>query len=144
MKRIVAIDLGVKRSGIAVSDPFQMFASPKALVEHNENIDETLKKILGALDAKIEVEEFIVGLPLHLSGKESDMSLRARLFTEKLKKATGKPVHLIDERLTSKAAENLLREGNMKRKERTKIVDTVSAALILQTYLDRRVSSIPT
>jgi putative Holliday junction resolvase len=138
MKRIVAIDLGMKRSGIAISDPFQMFASPKERIDHSENLEDALKKILDSLKNLSEIEEFVLGLPLHLSGHESDMSSRVRLFMEKLKELTGKNVHLIDERLTSKAAENILREGNMKRKDRTKVVDTLSAALILQTYLDKR------
>ena len=138
MKRIVAIDLGIKRSGIAVSDPFQMFASPKERIDHTENLEDALKKILASFKDLSEIEAFVLGLPLHLSGSESEMSLRARSFMERLKEITGKTVHLIDERLTSKAAENMLREGNMKRKQRTEVVDTLSAALILQTYLDKR------
>jgi putative Holliday junction resolvase len=138
MKRIIAIDLGMKRSGIAISDPFQMFASPKERIDHTENLEDALKKILSSFKNLSEVDAFVLGLPLHLSGNESVMSSRVRLFAQRLKELTGKNVHLIDERLTSKAAENILREGNMKRKQRTEVVDTLSASLILQTYLDKR------
>lgn len=87
--------------------------------------------------SEYEVEQFVIGLPLHLSGHESPMSLAARKFADTLAGRTGKPVTFIDERLTSKTAEALLREQDMNRKRQKTCVDTVSATLILQSYLER-------
>jgi putative holliday junction resolvase len=87
---------------------------------------------------KKEIDALVIGLPLLLNGKEGDMAKAALQFGEKLKVAFEKPVHFVDERMTSKAAEQGLREMDLNRRKRTKLLDSGSAALILQTFLDQR------
>ena len=140
MKRFVGIDYGLKRLGLAISDPFRSFALPLNKIENHKNPQITISTLLKALENKGEVEQFILGIPLHLDGAESEISLIVRKFAIELTKATSIEVVFIDERLTSKAAEQLLIQGDLSRKRRADLVDSVSATLILQTYLDRLAS----
>lgn len=134
-KRIIGIDYGIKRTGIAISDPFRSFALPIGRIDNSKDNKETIKALLKAVEGKGEIERFVVGLPLLLNGLESDMSKRVREFADILKSETNIEVVLLDERLTSKAAESLLREQSMNRKKRAEVVDTLSASLILETHL---------
>ena len=129
MKRTVGIDFGLKRIGVAVSDPFGSFALPVGSVTSLENLLELVKQY--------DIQTFVVGLPLHLSGHESPMSLEARKFAELLQQKTNIPIEFIDERMSSKTAETLLSEQSMNRKKRQTHIDSLSATLILQTYLER-------
>ncbi len=136
--RIVGIDFGMKRIGLAISDPFRSFATPLEKIERTKNIDADIDALMHLLKDRGLIELFIVGLPLHMDGKESPMSALARKFAEKLEEKTSVKCQFIDERLTSKAAESLLMELSMNRKDRSRAVDVISASLILQTYLDLR------
>ena len=136
LKRIVGLDFGMRRIGIAISDPMRSFATPLEKFERTKNLENDIQTLVKSLSQRGEIEIFIVGLPLHLDGKESEMSKHAREFAKRLEEATGIPCELIDERMTSRAAEGLLMELSMSRKSRAKAVDSVSASLILQTYLD--------
>ena len=129
MKRTVGIDFGLKRIGVAVSDPFGSFALPVGSVTSLENLLELVKQY--------DIQTFVVGLPLHLSGHESPMSLEARKFAELLQQKTNIPIEFIDERMSSKTAKTLLCEQDMNRKKRQTHIDSLSATLILQTYLER-------
>ncbi|MCI5051803.1 MAG: Holliday junction resolvase RuvX [Simkaniaceae bacterium] len=135
MGRIVAIDYGRARIGIALTDESQIIASPFKAVKGGK---EGVKNVLSALADKGEIEEFVVGLPLHMSGQESEMSKEARAFAEKLKEASSRPVHLFDERLTSSGVDRLMMGGGLNRRERAKKSDELSASLILQTYLSTK------
>ncbi|MCH9613862.1 MAG: putative pre-16S rRNA nuclease [Chlamydiia bacterium] len=99
-----------------------------------KTLDETIKLIV---DTYPDCDAFIVGLPLLLSGEDSDTTIKARAFAKKLEEVSGKEVHLWDERLTSKQVEKSMIAGGVKRKKRTPHVDSLSATLILQNYLDR-------
>ena len=134
--RIVGIDFGLKRIGIAISDPLRSFATPLEKIERTKNLEKDIEQLLSLLKDRGSIELFIIGLPLHMDGKESPMSTLARAFGEKLSELTKIPCEFVDERLTSKAAESLLSELSMNRKKRSQAVDVVSASLILQTYLD--------
>lgn len=134
MGRIVAIDWGTKRIGIAQSDIMGILASPQEPILAKKTVEETVKLIINTYP---DCEAFVLGLPLLLSGEDSDSTVKARAFAEKLKELSGKDVHLWDERLTSKQVERTMIEGGVKRKKRTPHVDSLSATLILQNYLDR-------
>jgi putative Holliday junction resolvase len=134
MKRIIAIDFGLKRIGIAISDSGQKIAFPLETVpggaEAVLNIKKALKNKIG------DIERILLGLPVQLNGKEGDMAGLVRTFAKSLEEAFHLPVELIDERFTSRMADQNLREIHLNRKERTAKLDTAAAAILLQAYLD--------
>lgn len=136
MGRIIGIDYGKKRVGLAVTDPLQIIASPLDTITVNDFdafIDEYLKSE--------QVDAFVVGYPVQMNNKPSESVKVIDPFIRKLKKRfPGKPVHLVDERFTSKIAFRAMIEGGLKKKKRQDktIVDKVSAALILQSWLDKK------
>ena len=137
MGRIAGIDYGNKRIGVAVSDLGKMLASPKGIVEAGKDVAASVKNILAEFGGE-EIEAYVVGLPLHLSGRDSTQTTIVRKFASLLEETSGKTVILWDERLTSAEVERVMKQGEMSRKKRTKHVDTLSATLILQNYLDSR------
>jgi putative Holliday junction resolvase len=134
MGRIIGIDYGKKRVGLAVTDPLRIIASPLETINVNDfdaYIDNYVKSE--------QVDEFVVGYPVQLNNKPSESVIVINPFIRKLrKKFPEKPVHLADERFTSKIAFRAMIEGGLKKKKRQdkNIVDKVSAALILQSWLD--------
>lgn len=135
MPRIAAIDFGVKRIGIAISDERKQIAFPFKVVAGGK---EGVKNTVAALQPKrTELEKLVVGLPLLMSGAKGEMALAAEEFAKKLSTATGLPVELVDERLSSRHAEQSLKELSLNRKERAEQLDMSSAALLLQSYLDQ-------
>lgn len=135
--RILAIDYGLKRIGLALSDERQILASPFDTLEGKKNPDKDAQSILPLLQQK-QVVKILIGLPLHLDGRESDMSQLVKKFQLALEKLCDTPIELVDERLTSKMAENLLREQGFSRKKRSQKVDPSSACIFLQNYLDQK------
>ena len=135
MKRILGIDYGAARIGLALSDPTQILASPLTTLQTARTLGDTIEVILSEIKTH-DVEAIVVGLPLLLSGKESATTKTVRDFADQLQEKSKLPVFLQDERLTSKEVERLLIAGCMKRKKRTQHLDKLSATLILQTYLD--------
>ena len=135
-QRIVGLDFGLKRIGIAISDPLMTFSVPLIKINRTKKIDVDIDMILKSIENQGSIKMFVIGLPLLLNGKESPMSLLVREFAKKLEEISEKPVAFIDERLTSKQADTLLRETEMKRKKRDQVVDILSASLILQSFLD--------
>lgn len=134
MGRIAAIDFGLKRIGIALSDLTKKIAMPFRKVEGGKN---AILQIRDALQGK-EVEKIIIGLPLLLNGKKGEMAEIVERFGKSLEEALKIPVLFFDERLTSKQAEVSLREISLNRKERNEKIDLVAATLLLQTYLDQQ------
>ena len=133
MGRILAIDYGLKRTGIAVTDPLRIIASPLETVSTAD-----LLSFLKLYTTKETVDEFVVGMPKTLLNKDSEIAPFVRQFVEELKKQfPEKPVHLADERFTSSMAQRALIEGGMKKKDRQvkENVDKVSAAIILQGFM---------
>ncbi len=136
MARIIGIDYGLKRTGIAVSDPLSVFASPLEFVP-SAKIVEYLKNYANNEPIKL----FVVGYPKRLDNTCSETTERVDKFVEILKKHFPDiPVVLEDERLTTLLAQRALIEGGMKKSQRAQkgSADKVSAALILQSYLDRK------
>lgn len=142
-KRIVGIDFGMARIGLAVSDSSKIIAVPLVTIQALRKMDLTVNLVTEALhrDAKergYTVEEIVVGMPLLMSGKSGLMADEVNYFISELQKQFDVPIRTWDERLTSVQAERSLRESNMSRKKRSKKVDTVAAVLILQNYLESR------
>lgn len=136
MARILAIDYGLRRVGIAVTDPMQMIAQPLETVDTGK-IWEYLDKYFKSE----QVETIVLGFPKNMDGSDTDATIPVLEFEAKLKERFP-IVHLarVDERLTSRMAKQTLLEAGYKKKDRRnkKLVDTVAAALILQTYLASR------
>ena len=136
MDRLVGIDYGRKRVGVAVSDPLGIFAYALETV-HSSKIIEYLKKYTE----KEKVSLFVVGYPLNMNGAPSEAAKDIDIFLKHLKKAFPDiPVHLEDERFTSVLAHRAMIDGGMKKSDRMKkeSVDKISAAIILQSYMDRK------
>ena len=135
MPRIAAIDFGLKRIGIALSDERKQIAFPLATVAGGE---EGVQNVMAALaEKRKEIEQIILGLPLLLSGAKGNMALLVEKFGTDLEIAIGIPVLLLDERLSSKYADRQLREMSHNRRERTEKLDRASAAFLLQSYLEK-------
>jgi putative Holliday junction resolvase len=136
MGRILAFDYGNKRIGLAVTDPLQIIASPLNTIGTSE-IENFLHDYL-----KMEiVDEFVVGYPVQMNNKPSDSVKYIDPFLKRLGKLfPGKPIHLIDERFTSKIALRTIIDGGVKKKDRRdkKLADKISASLILQSFLEKR------
>jgi putative holliday junction resolvase len=136
MGRILGIDFGTKRIGLAVTDPLQIFASPLKTVKNNE-FDDFIKEYLKTES----IEEFVIGYPVKLNNKASESVKYINPFIRKIKKAfPGKPVHLVDERFTSGMALKTMIEGGVKKEDRRDkaMIDKISASIILQSFLDKR------
>jgi putative holliday junction resolvase len=134
MGRILAIDYGKKRTGIAVTDPLRIIATPLDTVLTAE-----LLNYLRMYLEREAVDEFVVGMPKNLMNEDSEIAPLVRSFVEKLKQAfPGKAVHLADERFTSSIARRAMIDGGMKKKDRQVKgnVDKISATIILQSFMD--------
>ncbi len=132
--RILGIDHGQKRVGIALSDDEGRIAHPHSTIARRDA--DALILAVAELVREHEVEEIVVGLPLCLDGSEGASARRARRFAERVQSATAKNVVLWDERMTSVAAQRTLTEAGVRQKAQRGIVDRVAAALLLQSYLD--------
>lgn len=136
--RIVGLDFGLRRIGIAISDPLQVVASALPTLDVIGKPEERAEKLLSLL-APYSPVLIVVGLPLRLDGTSSEMTDHARSFAKLLGQLASLPVVLWDERLTSAQADRTLRQANLTRKKRAAHVDQVSAAIVLQNYLDSQV-----
>ncbi len=132
--RVAGIDYGDARLGVAVSDPDRRIASPLANYTRRDPRQDS--QWFRRLVAEQEVVLFVVGLPLHMDGRESEKSLEARRFGDWLTETTGVPAVYFDERLTSHEAERLLDEADMTRKRRKRRIDMLAAQIILGGYLE--------
>lgn len=137
MGRVMALDVGNVRIGIAVSDLMGIIANPLETYTRKGNITVDAQYIANLAKQK-EVSLFISGLPLSLSGGENEQTLKTREFIEELKKHTDIPVQYMDERFTTLSAERVLIEGNVRRENRKKVIDKLAATIILQNYLDSK------
>lgn len=132
--RILGLDFGSHRIGIAISDPTGSMAQPLSVIEKRPD-DSEIKRILELVD-EYNVDEVVVGLPVSMSGEIGAQAQVVLEYVEKLKNELRVPVITWDERLTTSFAERALMESNVKRSRRKEIVDKVAAAVILQGYLD--------
>jgi RNAse H-fold protein YqgF len=136
MGRILGIDYGNKRVGLAVTDPMQIFASPLNTISAHD-IDNFIAEYMTSE----QVDAFVVGYPVQMNNEPSESVKYIDPFIRKLKKKfPGVPVHLVDERFTSQMAFRTMIDGGLKKKERQNksMIDMISASIILQSWLDKR------
>lgn len=141
--RILAIDYGLARIGLALSDESKILATPLPLFFAEKNIKQTVAKLTDHLRAVQQkfgcvLSEIVVGMPLMMSGKKGLQADEVTHFVELLREVISIPIVTWDERLTTVQAERSLRETSMSRMKRAKVIDTVAAVLILQSFLDHK------
>jgi putative Holliday junction resolvase len=135
--RVVGIDLGTRRIGVAVSDATGTLASPHSVIERGrERADD--HRAIAAVVAEVEAERVVVGLPLSLSGATGPAAEAALAEAHELATALSVPVETFDERLTTVTADRVLKARKLKAPARRKVVDQVAAAVMLQSWLDGR------
>ena len=135
--RYLGLDLGSKTLGTALSDKTGLIASSYKTIKHNEEYDKLITDVIEIVKEQ-EKEAIVLGFPKNMNntiGPKGELSLA---FKEKLEEKIDIPIYLQDERLTTKAATDTLIMGNVRRKDRKKVVDSVAATIILQSYLDRK------
>lgn len=136
---IMAIDLGKARTGLAVCDKNEILASPIGTIQEKDD-EKLILKILENLTS-CKAEMAIIGLPKNMDGSLGESAQRAQKFAEELKEKINIPVNLWDERRTTIAAHNYLNQTNTRGKKRKSIIDTLSASIILENYLEFRKNS---
>ncbi len=134
--RIAGLDVGSKTIGVALSDTLLLTAQPSFVLARRGTRADVAK--LMSWCAGESVQELVVGLPLELDGREGHRVRRVRVLVVALEKAFDGPVHLWDERMSTRAAESVLLEADLSRRKRKLHVDKIAAAIILQGYLDYR------
>ena len=137
MPRILGIDYGERRIGLALSDPLGMIAQPLPTITRRRGKRPPVAEI-QRIAAEREVEAIVVGLPLDEHGDESEWTAEVRAFGEKLAERAALPLHFIDERMTSARAERAVRDSGLPRSKREEKgrIDAAAAVLILQQHLD--------
>jgi len=132
--RILALDHGSKRIGVAVSDPTKTIAQPLEYILAEPFVDalERLKKLI----TEQEVDLILIGLPRNMDGSYGPAAQKVQVFVAAIKAAIPVPIRLWDERLTSSQANKVLIQGGVRRDKRKENVDKMAAAILLQSYLD--------
>jgi putative Holliday junction resolvase len=134
--RAAAIDLGAVRVGLAVSDDLGLLAHPRPFLDGKDTAK--LLRRLQELQASEEIELFVLGLPRELNGREGPAARRARSFAQKLAAATPAKVELYDEWLSTREAAGRLRQQGLNAKQQRGRIDSAAAAILLQSWLDRK------
>jgi putative Holliday junction resolvase len=135
MKRILGLDVGEKRIGVAVSDPLGITAQALTTIDHNGY--KTVLSSIRQLVDRYQIEKIVVGLPRHMNGDIGPEAESVMAFGHKLGTSLGIDVRYWDERLTTVAAEKTLLDGNTRRSRRRQVIDKLAASLILSGYLAR-------
>ena len=136
MTRVVGIDLGSRRIGVAVSDGLGLTAQPHATIARHGGMRDlvAITEVVRAVAA----QRIVLGLPLDGDGNEGDAARRARAFGERLGAHLGLPIELVDESFSTVEAEEVLLAADLSRKRRKQVVDKLAAAVILQRWLDQQ------
>lgn len=134
--KIMAVDLGLVRTGLAISDPREMLASPIGTVEERDA--ERLAQRVSAEASSQRAQLIVVGHPRNMDGSRGESAQRAEQFAARLGELTGLPVELWDERMTTVSAIGYLNATDVRGKKRKQVVDTVAATIILQDFMDAR------
>jgi len=133
MGRVLALDPGTRRIGVAMSDPLRITAQPFDVFDADAG---DLMDRIRSVAAEHDVEQIVVGLPVSLDGGEGPAAAAARRFADRVAETTGLPVDMQDERFSTVTAERVLLEAGMRRERRRRARDRVAAAVFLQSYLD--------
>jgi putative Holliday junction resolvase len=134
--KVIAFDIGDKRIGVAVSDPFGEFALPLETY-HRKNFNKDIEYLVNLAKSRF-AEVIVCGLPLNFDGSKSEQTLKTESFVEEMKKHTDIPIVFEDERFTTMEARRVLIEGGVRREDRKSVIDKVAASYILENYLLRR------
>ena len=134
--KIMAVDVGDSRTGLAICDKFEMLASPLCVISE-KNMEICIEKTAEAAKEN-RVELIVVGLPKHMNNDVGDRAKLCTDFAEKLRENTGLPVEMWDERCTTVMAHNYMNKTNTRGKKRKAVVDAVAATIILEGYLEYR------
>ncbi|MBP0961972.1 MAG: Holliday junction resolvase RuvX [Oscillospiraceae bacterium] len=138
--KIMAVDFGDSRTGLAVCDKSEFLASPAGVIEE-KNFDRCIEKVAAAAKEH-GAEEVVVGHPKNMNGTIGERAQKCELFAEKLSELVGVPVKLWDERSTTVSAHYYLNQTNTRGKKRKAVVDAVAATIILESYLGFRKNSV--
>jgi putative Holliday junction resolvase len=136
MTRVVGIDLGSRRIGVAVSDGLGLTAQPRTTISRHGGLRDL--EAIAQVVREVGADRIVLGLPLDPSGNEADAARRARAFGERLAAHLNLPIDLIDESFSTVEAEEVLLAADVSRKRRREVVDKLAAAIILQRWLDLR------
>ena len=134
--KILAVDFGDARTGLAICDAGEMLASPVGTITEY-NFEKCIDKV-SQKAKELEAEMIVVGNPINMNGTEGPRSDKCKEFAQKLRKLSGLPVEMWDERSTTVTAIGYLNETNTRDKKRKAVIDTVAATIILETYLTYR------
>ena len=134
--RYLGLDLGKKTLGLAISDRTGMIASFYKSIRY-EDEDKLISELKDIIERE-KIDILVLGLPKNMDNSEGFRAIETLEFKEKLEKEIDKNIVLQDERLSTRVAENVLIDADLSRKKRKKVIDGVSAVVILQTYLDRK------
>lgn len=135
--RYLGLDIGDRRIGVAVSDPLGITVQPVLTLERRRSRREDLRSI-ARLARRFSVVALVVGNPVYPSGELSPQAEKTQAFAAELGELTGLPVHLLDERYTSREAHEILYASGHKRQDHRKVVDQIAAVLILEAFLEGR------
>ena len=133
--KILALDYGTKRIGVAVSDPLGITAQPVTVI-NRKGKKKDVPELLGIIKER-EVDKIVIGLPLNMNGSKGTLYDEVKKFGAMLERVSSLPVDYQDERLTTMQAEKVLLAGDVSRQKRRNVIDKMSAVLILQNYLVR-------
>ena len=137
--RIMGLDYGSRTVGVAISDELLLTAQAKEIIRRKE--ENKLRKTLARIEELIQeygVEKIVLGLPVHMDESPSERSELCLEFKEKIERRTGIPVEMLDERLTTVQADEIMDEVGIRGRERKEYVDMIAAQIILQDYLDNK------
>ena len=134
MHRILALDIGEKRIGVAVSDALNITAQGLDVIAR-KNTDDTLRRI-RVIVKEYDVSKIIVGLPLNMNGTKGPSAKLTEAFADLLRKEIPVQIEMVDERLTTAQGERFLLEADVSRRKRKLVIDRIASQLILQTYMD--------
>jgi len=135
--RYLGLDLGSKTLGISISDASGLIASSYTIIRHDEEYEKLIGEIKKIIDEK-KVDKIVLGLPKNMNGTIGPKGELSYKFKKMLEDNTGLEVFLEDERLSTKEANNLLIRNDTSRKKRKKVIDSMAATIILQSYLDKK------
>ena len=135
--RYIGLDLGSKTLGVSLSDPSGIIASSYTIIRHNEEYEKLVFEVKKIIE-EFKVDKIVLGLPKNMNGTIGEKGELSYKFKEMLEKETNLEVFLEDERLSTKEATNLLIKNDTSRKKRKKVIDSLAATIILQSYLDKK------
>lgn len=134
--KCLGMDLGTKTLGLATSDKLGMISNPYKTIKYTD-IDLLIAEVVKIIE-ELKIEVLVLGYPKNMNNSSGDAVMRTLEFKEKLESKTGMKVELIDERLSTVEAENILIGADVSRRNRKEIIDTVAASIILDTYLRKK------